>query len=152
MPTIQLITQINAPIEYCFELKLSVDLHLKSTEHTQERVIKGRQSGIFELGEEITWQAKHFGFWQTLTVKIMEMNKPYYFCDEMLKGIFKKMRHEHHFQSIDNQTIMKDIFYFESPFGYIGKLFNYLFLEKYMQNFLEKRNQIIKQTAENTNR
>jgi hypothetical protein len=44
---------------------------------------------------------------------------------------------------------MKDIFYFQSPFGGIGKLFNYLFLENYMRSFLEKRNQFIKQKAEN---
>jgi ligand-binding SRPBCC domain-containing protein len=151
MPKIELITKINASVERCFELALSVDLHLISASQTQEKVIKGRQNGIFELGEEVTWQAKHFGIWQTLTVKITEMQAPNYFCDEMLKGSFKKMRHEHHFQSIDNQTIMKDIFVFESPLSYLGKLVNYLFLENYLRKFLEKRNQVIKLTAEKLN-
>jgi ligand-binding SRPBCC domain-containing protein len=90
MPIIELITTINAPIERCFELKLSVDAHLQSTANTQERVLKGRKNGILALDEEITWQAKHFGIWQTLTVKIVEMNTPVYFCDEMIRGIFKK--------------------------------------------------------------
>ena len=43
---------------------------------------------------------------------------------------------------------MIDIFEFESPFGWLGKAFNFLVLETYMSNFLKERCEIIKSAAE----
>ena len=71
-----------------------------------------------------------------------------YFTDEMVTGIFKSFKHEHHFKDIHGVTVMTDIFSFVSPFGILGKLANYLFLKKYMTNFLRDRNQVIKEFAE----
>ena len=76
------------------------------------------------------------------------MNSPYYFCDEMVKGAFKNFKHEHYFSVVNNQTLMKDVFMFESPFGIIGSIFNQLILTNYMRQFLIERNQIVKQVAE----
>ena len=45
MAVIILKTQIAAPIEKCFDLSRSIDLHLKSMQHTDERAIDGRTSG-----------------------------------------------------------------------------------------------------------
>jgi ligand-binding SRPBCC domain-containing protein len=64
----------------------------------------------------VTWRAKHFGIWQTLTSKITEFDFPNSFTDVMIKGAFKSFRHEHLFYAINDQTVMKDIFIFESPF------------------------------------
>lgn len=148
MPTIELLTEINAPIEKVFNLSRSIDLHMESTKQTGEQAIAGRTSGLIELGETVTWRAKHFGIWQDLTSKITEFDQPYFFVDEMVRGAFKSFRHEHHFSQVDGQTLMKDIFVFESPFGVLGKLFNWLTLKKYMTNLLETRNKVIKEAAE----
>jgi hypothetical protein len=53
-----------------------------------------------------------------------------------------------YFEFKENETFVKDIFEFESPFGIIGKTFNTLVLTKYMTKFLTERNQIIKEFAE----
>jgi len=148
MPTIELFTQINAPIEIVFDLSRSIDLHIESTKQTGERAIGGRTSGLIELGETVTWRAKHFGIWQNLTSKITEYQYPDYFVDEMVSGAFKSFRHEHHFSTIDGQTLMKDVFVFESPFGLFGKFFNWLVLKKYMTGLLVERNRVIKEAAE----
>ena len=66
----------------------------------------------------------------------------------MIKGAFKKMHHQHLFEWIGNETIMTDIFVFEAPLGILGKLFSKLILKNYMQGFLIKRNNTIKQVAE----
>lgn len=66
----------------------------------------------------------------------------------MSKGIFKKLRHEHHFKSLDGNTIMTDIFEFESPLGIVGKIFNKLMLTNYLKKFIKSRNLIIKEYAE----
>ncbi|WP_259071860.1 SRPBCC family protein [Mucilaginibacter sp. X4EP1] len=149
MTQIEISTHINAPIERCFDMARSFDLHLISTQQTSEQAIAGRTSGLIELGETVTWRAKHFGIWQTLTSKVTEFNYPYSFTDEMVTGAFKSFRHEHIFVAINNQTVMRDIFIFESPFGMIGEWANRLFLGRYMMNLLLKRNGVIKEVAEN---
>lgn len=149
MPTIELITIINAPIEKCFDLARSIDLHMESTRQTGEQAIAGKTSGLIELGETVTWRAKHFGIWQKLTSKITEFDQPNFFADEMVKGAFKNFRHEHYFLSRHEETLMKDIFIFESPGGILGRLFNWLVLKKYMNRLLVKRNKVIKSAAEN---
>ncbi|MDB5136776.1 MAG: hypothetical protein JWP37_3379 [Mucilaginibacter sp.] len=148
MPKIVLLTKINAPIEKCFDLARSIDLHMESTKQTGEKAIAGRTGGLIELGETVTWRAKHFGIWQTLTSKITEFNSPNYFVDEMVKGAFKSFRHEHHFTKVDDRTLMKDVFVFESPLGVLGKLFNFLVLTRYIRWLLVERNRVIKEVAE----
>lgn len=147
MPKIQLETKISASIEIVFDLSRSIDLHKISTKHTKEEAVAGKTSGLIELDEFVTWRAKHFGLTQNLTSKITNFNRPAFFADEMLEGAFKRFRHEHHFKQEGNQTIMIDIFDYESPFGILGKLADFLFLEKYLHGLLSKRNAIIKEFA-----
>jgi len=149
MPLIYLETIIDAPIEQCFDLSRSIDLHVESTKHTGEKAIAGKTSGIIELHETVTWRAKHFGIRQNLTSKITAMDCPYYFVDEMVKGAFKSFRHEHKFESIDGGTKMVDLFSYQSPLGLLGKIADWLFLKKYMTELLIKRNEVIKRHAEN---
>lgn len=148
MPEIELLTTINAPIEKCFDLSRSIDLHKESTKQTGEEAIAGRTSGLIELGETVTWRAKHFGIWQNLTSKITEFDRTNLFVDEMVEGAFKSIHHEHHFTRIDDHTLMKDVFVFESPLGILGRFFNWLVLTNYMTRLLEKRNRVIKEVAE----
>ena len=151
MPKIELLTIINAPIEKVFDLSRDIDLHMESTRWTGEKAIAGKTSGLIELGESVTWRAKHFGIWQTLTSKITEFDRPNYFVDEMIQGSFKSIRHEHHFSDSNGKTLMKDVFVFESPLGILGKLFNWLILTGYMTTLLEERNRVIKEAAEFVN-
>lgn len=148
MPSIHLTTHINAPIDRCFHLSLSIDLHILSTAKTSEVAIAGVTSGLIGKGETVTWAATHFGIRQKLTVKIEEVSEPYYFSDRMIKGAFKSMYHQHHFKEADGGTLMTDEFNFESPFGPVGKLFNKLVLTKYLTGFLIERNNMIRQVAE----
>jgi len=145
---IVLSTHINASIERCFDLARSIDLHMESTKQTGETVIAGRASGLIELGETVTWRARHFGIWQNLTSKITEFDFPNSFTDEMVSGAFKSFRHEHLFYAVNNQTVMKDVFEFESPGGWLGKVANFLFLARYMEKLLMERNRVIKLAAE----
>lgn len=148
MPLIQLTTVINAPIERCFDLARSIDLHKLSTGNTNEEAIAGVTSGLIGIGETVTWRAKHFGIRQSLTSKITALEYPFYFRDEMLDGIFKKIEHDHRFEKSNDCTLMKDYFEFESPLGFIGRIVNELVLKSYLKNLLIYRNQIIKEMGE----
>ncbi|NJM41916.1 MAG: hypothetical protein HC853_14760 [Anaerolineae bacterium] len=39
------------------------------------RAIAGVTSGLIGLGQEVTWRARHFGIWQSLTVRITEFQR-----------------------------------------------------------------------------
>lgn len=148
MARIILRTEINAPVERCFDLSRSIDLHQQSTAQTEEKAIGGRTDGLIELGETVTWEAKHFGIRQQLTSKITSFEYPNFFVDEMEKGAFKGIYHLHQFQWDGEKTIMIDKFTFESPAGLLGKLVDAVFLKRYLTNLLTKRNDLIKACAE----
>ncbi|MEL6557407.1 MAG: SRPBCC family protein [Bacteroidota bacterium] len=149
MPSIKLETKIHANIEVCFDLCRSIDLHKISTEHTNEEAVAGVVAGLIDLGETVTWRAKHLGIYQRLTSVITEFDRPVLFADELVKGAFKHFRHVHHFKQDGEITIMRDTFDYQSPLSIFGKLADKLFLKKYMTRLLEKRNHTIKQFAEN---
>src|SRR5258708_30636667 len=148
MPTIRLETFIAASPERCFDLSLSVDLHRHSVAHTHERPIAGVTTGVMHLGDIVTWEAVHFGIKQHLTSKITAYERPHYFTDEMIQGVFKEITHVHEFVPQPDGTLMIDLFTFRAPLGILGKLAEVLFLTHYMKQLLLMRNNFIQQAAE----
>lgn len=152
MPLIYLETFVSASLEIVFDLSRSVDLHKASMHHYNEEIIDGVKTGLMEHGDTVTWKAKHFYKSRTLKVQLTELRRPNFFADEMVKGDFKKMRHEHEFKSMAEGTLMIDRFCFETPFGIIGRLVNFLFLKRYMTKLIRERNAVIKRIAESEER
>jgi len=150
MPVIELTTMILAPRERVFDLTRSIDAHQDSAGGTHERAITGVTSGLIGMGGEVTWEARHFGIQQRLTVRITAFDRPQRFQDRMIAGAFKSMVHDHEFLEDSGGTEMRDRFEFESPFGFLGGIANRLFLTCYMRRFLERRNEILKRLAEST--
>ncbi len=148
MPTIRLETVIAAPPERCFDLSLSVDLHQQSVAHTHERPIAGVTTGIMRLGDTVTWEAVHFGIKQHLTTKITAYDRPHFFIDEMIRGIFREMKHHHAFIPQPSGTLMIDTFTFRAPLGILGTVIEPLILTRYMQGLLLTRNRYLKHAAE----
>ncbi|MEO7096107.1 MAG: SRPBCC family protein [Polyangiales bacterium] len=148
MATIELSTEIEAPPQRCFDLSRSIDLHVQSTASTGETAVAGVTSGLIGLGEEVTWRAKHFGIWQHLTSKIVALDSPRYFRDQMTKGAFKRFVHDHYFLPRGEQTVMKDVLVFEAPLGPFGRVADRVILTGYLKRFLLERNALIKRTAE----
>jgi ligand-binding SRPBCC domain-containing protein len=145
---IHLTSFINAPVERVFDLSRSINLHMISTSATGEKAIAGTISGLINESETVTWEAKHLFKKRYFTSKITQMKKPDMFIDEMQKGDFKSFHHEHHFKQVDNGTIMIDIINFEVPYGLFGKIADKIFLRSYLERFLVKRNEVIKEYAE----
>lgn len=148
MPLIELSTLTSAPRERVFDLARSIDAHQDSTKGSDERAVAGVTSGLIDLNQEVTWEARHLGFKQRLTVRIVALNRPQHFQDIMVRGAFKRMRHDHDFVEHANGTVMIDRFEFQSPFGILGRIANRLFLIAYMRRFLVRRNAVLKELAE----
>ncbi len=146
-------TIIEAPIERCFDLSRSVEVHLLSNVHSREQAlaIGGVTSGLVDLSEEVTWRAKHFGIWQNLTSKVTALESPCYFQVTMVRGIFRFMQADHLFESLESGgTEMKDIFSICAPLPLLGPLAEALFLRRYMLALLVERNAVIKRVAESS--
>ena len=146
-------TGINAPIERCFDLARNVEVHLAGNIHFGEQAVAtaGITSGLLKLHDRVTWRAKHFFVWQTLTSEITALQPPSYFQDTMLRGAFRSMCHAHFFRPLpDGQTEMRDVFFFAAPLPLLGPLAEVLFLRTYMQTLLRERNAVIKQIAESS--
>jgi len=149
MPRIVLSFEITAPIERVFDLARSIDVHQQSQSRHKEKAVSGRTSGLIEEGEEVTWEATHFGIRQRLSSRITAMQSPTHFRDVMITGAFKRFEHDHHFRTLpEGGTLMMDVFDYTSPLGLLGRWADRLFLERYMRALLTERNLAIKQLAE----
>ena len=148
MATIRIEIDIAAAPSVCFDLARSVDAHVASTSATGERAVGGVTTGLLKLGEEVTWRARHFGVTQELTSRITFFDRPNSFRDEMVRGAFRRLVHDHHFEPVAAGTRMVDVFDFNAPLGALGVLAERLFLTAYLSRFLETRAQELKRLAE----
>jgi ligand-binding SRPBCC domain-containing protein len=149
LPTIRLETQIHVPIQTCFDLARSIDLHPRTVPKTREQAVEGRTTGLIGAGDTVTFEATHFGIRQRLSSRMTEFDPPYVFADEMTRGAFQSLRHTHAFAALpDGGTLMTDTLEFTSPLGILGRIADRLFLEGYMRRFLLGRNRELKHFAE----
>jgi hypothetical protein len=151
MVTLEEFTVIKAPVQRCFDLARSVEVHLAGNVHWGESAIAigGVTSGLVGLGQRVTWRAKHFGVWHNLTSDITLMEPPLHFQDNMVRGIFRSMKHDHFFRALPSgETEMKDVFCFAAPVPIVGTLAEIIFLRRYMRTLLQERNAAVKRIAE----
>ena len=160
METIRIETWIEAPIERCFDAARDLDLHVKSLAGTNERAVGGRMTGLIEMGESVTWRARHFGVTQEMTSKITAFDRPRYFQDSMQRGAFRSFVHDHFFESCgpdipvreprEGYTKMLDVVVFAAPLGILGRIAETLVLRRYLDRLLRKRAEIIREAAAGT--
>ena len=79
------------PVEadVAFDLSLSIDLHVDSFARSHEQAVGGIVEGQIQLGEFVTWRARHFGRTWTMTSVITEWDRPRRFVDEQDRGPYK---------------------------------------------------------------
>src|SRR5690242_5895221 len=151
MVTIDERTAIRAPIERCFDLARSVEVHLAGNIHCGEAAVAtaGVTTGLIGIGQRVTWRAKHFSVWQRLMSEITAMDRPGYFQDTMIEGAFRFMQHDHFFRALSpDETEMRDVFRFAAPLPLLGRLAEIALLRRYMRALLRERNAVVKEIAE----
>ncbi|WP_370569892.1 hypothetical protein [Sporosarcina sp. resist] len=97
MPIIRHEISIHAPIQVCFDLARTVEVHEGKTLLTKQIAIEGITFGLMERGDFVTWETTHLGMKQKLTSQVIEMVKPYRFTDAMVRGAFHSFKHTHEF-------------------------------------------------------
>lgn len=148
MQTLIIETWIGAPQQACFDAARDLDLHRTSIPNSEEEAVGGRISGLIEMGEEVTWRARHFGVRQHFTSKITAFDAPVHFRDSMTQGAFKSFAHDHYFEERDGGTLMRDVLVFSAPLGVLGRIAEKLFLRRYLERLLVQRAAILKESIE----
>jgi len=142
-------TVIDASASRCFDLARSLSAHVSTTGSSHERVVSEHSHDLLEMGEEVTFEARHFGVRQRLTSRIVAFDFPRSFSDQMIRGAFKSLRHEHIFETLPSGDCrMTDVMEFESPLGFLGRIADSLVLKGYMTAFIRKRGDALKKLAE----
>ncbi len=144
MPVFRMVTEIDAPVERCFDLSRSIELHVESMAASAERAVAGVTSGLICAGEEVTWEARHFRIRWRVTSRITEFDAPNRFVDEMVRGPFASFRHEHLFEDNHDGTRMTDVIEFSTRLGAIGDVPAGM----YLRRLIGIRNGVIRAKAE----
>jgi ligand-binding SRPBCC domain-containing protein len=139
MVVIQLQTLVPGALEEVFDLARDLDFHTRSLAHTGEHIVSGKRGGHIELGEEVEWQARHFGMTWNLRSRITAFDRPYSFTDEQVKGPFATLVHRHTFRSEGKATLMIDDWTHTNPYGPLGLLVEPV-LKQYVTRLLRTRN------------
>ena len=79
MPIITLATIINAPPAICFDAARDAQLHRESARATGERIVAGRDVGLWELNDEITFEGTHLGVRQRFSARVVAFRAPAHF-------------------------------------------------------------------------
>jgi ligand-binding SRPBCC domain-containing protein len=149
LPTLILETRISATRQRCFDLARDVSVHCATAAFTQERALPpGVVAGPLNLGDLVIFEARHLGVRQQLHARIVRMEPPHLFADEMIRGAFKSLYHLHELLPDRGDTLMRDTVKWEAPFGRLGKLADVLVLRRHLKRFLERKNSAFKALAE----
>lgn len=148
MEIIRLATWIDAPVERCFQLSLSIDLHVASAQSTHEKAVAGVTSGLIREGETVTFQGRHLGLRRRHTSRIQIVRPFSHFRDVMEAGSFRHFEHDHHFAAMDDGTRIRDEIRFSLPWGPLGRVANRLYVRRHLVKFLTERNTSLKRVAE----
>jgi hypothetical protein len=124
--------------ELLFGESLSVDAHVHSMSKHRECAVAGVISGRMGKGDIVTWRARHFGIWFTMTSEICELREHDRFVDRQLSGPFRDFRHEHLFRQVGSSTEMIDVVTLTSPVG--GRFAERAVLVPYVRALILERN------------
>lgn len=84
------------------------------------------------LGIPVTW-----------VTEITQISEKKYFIDEQRVGPYKLWHHEHHFREVEKGIEMYDLLYYKLPFGFIGKIINFLFVKNKIKSIFTYREKIL---------
>ena len=71
--------------------------------------------------------------------RIPVYDPPHRFVDIQAKGPYKTWRHEHSFEDLGGQTLMRDRVRYELPFGILGEVVHALIVERQVREVFDYR-------------
>lgn len=148
MASIHLTTFIAAPVERVFDLSRHIAIYKNLFQSRKEQFSSGAGSNLLSHNETISILGKIAGKTRLTMLKITGINKPASFTEEQVKGDLVEFKHQHHFKSAQNGTIVIDMIEYGLPKDFIGKIAGKLYLRNYLEELVNKRNELIRSYAE----
>lgn len=147
--TVEVTTGVHAPRDVVFDLELDVEVHAASLPDSAESATTSTGRHRIGLGDQVTFNARHFGAWWRMTAVVTELDRPSRFVDEQVRGPFAVMRHEHVFLADGAEaTVRVDRMSVRAPGGPLGVVIEALLLGPYLRRLLTVRAAHIKAVAE----
>ncbi|MDR6318879.1 SRPBCC family protein [Actinoplanes couchii] len=146
---IEVVSVIAAAPDRVFHLELDVDVHAESLSGSGETATTSTGHRQLALGDDVTFDARHFGVRWRMTSRITAYEPPHRFVDEQTRGPFRALHHEHRFEDLgDGHTRMTDRMTVSAPLGPLGALVTRVLLAPYLKKLLTQRAAHIKHLAE----
>ena len=110
--------------------------------------VEGKTSGLVQLNDRVVWRGWKFGLPAMHETLITAYEQPAFFQDTQGRGRFTFFQHDHHFEEVDGQTLMRDIVRFSLPFGPAGKLVAKHVMVPHILGLMQRRFALLKRLAE----
>jgi ligand-binding SRPBCC domain-containing protein len=82
-------------------------------------------------GQVIHYKIQILPLWSvTWITEITQVDEPNFFVDDQLAGPYALWRHQHTFRAVEGGVEMTDEVRYAIPLGFIGRLANWLFVER----------------------
>ena len=138
-------TEVNAPIDRCFQLSCSVAL---VHEELGMDAVSGRTRGLVRGGDVIRWEGWQLGMRHHHVSLISTCDAPVFLQDTMLHGRFRHFQHDHHLRETPGGTMLTDELRFSLPLGAAGRLVARYLIVPHIRKLLNSRFARIKRIAE----
>ena len=136
---------VNAPVDRCFLLSTSIEIVQQTLRMTP---VSGQTSGLIVHGSRLMWHGWKFGMPVKHETLITGYNRPIFFQDTMVRGMFHEFQHDHRFEDIDGRTLLVDVVRFSLPLGPIGKVVAKRVVIPHILQTMVKRFELLKRLAE----
>jgi len=137
---------VPASLEKCWDFFSSPANLSKITPKEMDFVITSEtEVGKMYPGMFITYTVKPiFGIKLQWVTEITFVDKGKYFIDEQRVGPYKIWHHEHHFEEVENGTLMTDKIYYAPPFGILGRIAQPILVKPQLKKIFDFREKMVK--------
>ena len=140
---------VSAPIERCFDLVRSIDLHEEKSFAIGAVAKAGKTKGLSELGDNTIWSGKFLGVRSSMNIVVTEVTKHSKFCEEMVSGVPKTFSHEYTFRKTEDELVeVTDKLGFSSRGWFLGSMLDSIYFSEKMRALVKARLEAIKSSAE----
>ena len=108
--------------------------------------ITSPEQGMMYPGMFVTYKVSPlFRIKLNWVTEITQIREKEFFIDEQRSGPYRIWHHEHHFSEVEGGVQMRDILYFQLPFGLLGRFIEKVFVRKKVSDIFNYREKRIKE-------
>lgn len=139
---------IHAPVSDVFEFFEDPRNLAKITPNNMNFTIVKMDRPPMRPGFRIKYEIKWLGIGLSWLTTITEYDPGKRFLDVQTRGPYAVWEHEHRFEEVDGETIMRDRVRYQLPFGILGSIVHRLIVRRQLERIFDYRTQRIRKMYE----